>query len=94
MIGDYQITGLYELIDFKVDFDKALDSIGRADWDTLTSIDFYDYKYYGRLQKVVIADILGITDYELEARGFYDIPRLRGMAYSRMAENLNRNLNE
>jgi len=106
MIGDYKVTSPYVLIDFKVDFDRALDSIGRGSWDTLNSTDFNDYRYFGRFQRVVIADIIYTevnkdgevvtrkADNELEVRGFYEISQLRSNAYSRMAESLNRNPNE
>ena len=83
-----EVTNLWALAEFKADFDMALKSIGKGEW--AGKIDkFKDYKYYGRLQQIVIADILGIDDYELEGMGFYDIPRLRGYAYYLMCKSLN-----
>ena len=89
MIGDFQITDRFALSLYKADFDRALRAIGKGNWQGLTTTIFRNYRYFGRLQRLVIADILGITDHELEGWGFYDVPRLRGTAYSRMAENLN-----
>jgi len=40
MIGDYQIVNPYALVEFKADFDMALDSIGKTEWDSLTSTDY------------------------------------------------------
>ena len=89
MIGDHQIVNQWSLMEFKADFDIALDSIGRGEWDGLTSSDFGDYKQLGKQQRVVIADIIGVPDYQLESWGFYDIPQLRGNAYGRMLSFLN-----
>jgi len=89
IIGQYQITHLFTLVEFKADFDIALDSIGRGEWRGLPSHDFNNYKYFGKQQRVVIADILGVSDGELTARGFYKIPQLRGDAYSRILDALN-----
>ncbi len=89
MIGDYQITDQFALALYKADFDMALQAIGKENWRGLTSSIFQDYSHFGRLQRIVIADILGIADYELQGLGFYDIPQLRGMAYYRMVEYLN-----
>ena len=89
------IKGEQTLIEYKVDFEGALAKLGnsrhpsRAPKLDLSSYDFKTYSKYSRLQQIVIADILGITDWELLGRGFYDIPRLRGYAYSIMAKYLN-----
>lgn len=77
------------VMEFKADYDLALQSIGRGDWRGLTSLDFGYYKHYGKQQQTVIADILGMSDYELQGRGFYQIDQLRGSAYSRMLTFLN-----
>jgi len=89
IIGTYQITHLFTLVEFKADFDIALDSIGRGEWRGLEDSRFNAYKYFGKQQQIVIAGILGIQDYELERMGFYGIPRLRGDAYSRILDALN-----
>lgn len=89
VIGTHQITHLFTLVEFKADFDMALDSIGRGEWREPVNHNFNAYKYFGKQQQVVIADILGIGDDELMARGFYGIPQLRGDAYSRMLDALN-----
>jgi len=78
------------MLSTKIDFDRALDAIGRGHWsgtgfgDDAKDNKFKTYRSFGRLQQVVIADIIGIRDWELEQRGFYDIERLKGMAYSAM----------
>lgn len=74
---------------YKADFDLSLAAIGKGDWRGLGDTNFRAYCYYGRMQQVVIADILGITDRELSGLGFYRIPRLRGLAYKWMANCLN-----
>jgi hypothetical protein len=76
------------LIEFKSDFDRALDELGRGDWYGEIDKPYQWYKYHGKLQRVVIADIYGIPDCELE-REFYSIPRLKGFAYRRMSNILN-----
>ena len=76
-------------IDYKVDFDCALDAIGKGHWTGELVGEFEDYKRFGKLQRIVIADIYGIEDRELEGLGFYDIARLRGYAYYLMAKSLN-----
>ena len=89
MIGNYQIVNRYAIALFKADFDTALSSIGKGKWEGVTGEKFTNYKRYGRMQRIIIAQILGIADHELEGFGFYDIPKLRGLAYFRMLENLN-----
>jgi hypothetical protein len=81
------ISNPWEIAECKADFDKALSAIGRGKWQGIASEKLSNYKGFGRLQRIVIADIVGIDDYEL--KGFYDIPRLRGYAYSQMARFLN-----
>ena len=76
-------------IDYKVDFDYALDAIGKGHWTGELVGEFEDYRWFGRLQRIVIADIYGIEDRELGGLGFYDIPQLRGRAYKWMANYLN-----
>jgi len=90
-IGPYQITHLFTLVEFKTDFDMALDSIGRGKWRGLTSHNFNNYRQFGRMQRVIIASILGIDDYELRAFGFSDAKQLRYEAYKRMLGILNEN---
>ena len=92
VLGDYIgserfINKKLDLVEYKVDFDRALNAIGKGQWKGLIGVKLSDYKGLGRLQKLVIADILGIEDWELV--NFYDISRLRGYAYSAMARFLN-----
>lgn len=84
-----RISEPLSVMEFKADYDLALRSIGRGDWRGLTSLDFGHYRSYGRQQQTVIAAILGMGDYELQGRGFYQIDQLRGSAYSRMLAFLN-----
>ena len=91
IIGPYQITHLFTLVEFKADFDIALDSIGRGEWRGLKSHNFNDYRQFGRMQRVIIASILGITDYELQAFGFNDAKQLRYEAHKRILGVLNEN---
>jgi len=85
----FEISNLYRVAEFKADFDMALTYIGKGYWEGLGSIRFKDYRHFGKAQRIVIADIIGITEYELGAYGFYQIPQLRGKAYSWMMNYLN-----
>ena len=85
-----EIVNEWSIAEFKADFDMALDSIGRGHWiGNIEEKEFRDFRYFGRLQRIVIADIYGIEDKELEGLGFVRIENMRGIAYSRMAHNLN-----
>jgi len=80
----------HPVLDYKVDFDRALDDIGKGKWEgDIEGKEYRDYRHFGRLQRIVIADIYWIDDYELEREGFYRVPNLRSIAYGRMAHYLN-----
>ena len=89
------IAGEQVLIEYKADFDKAFASLGRQ--HNHQPPLYFEYKggrlkyysQYSRLQQVVVADIIGITDEELLDKGFYRINNLKGMAYSTMTKYLN-----
>ena len=83
------ITDPFLIAEYKADFDRALNEIGRGDWDGSEPTDFWEYKYFGRFQRMVIAQTLGMSEGQLEALGFDDIKKLMGLAYFRMLENLN-----
>lgn len=84
------IVNPWALAEYKADFDMAMQSIGHGKWTgNLDTHKFKDYHYYSRLQQIVIADIFGIKDWELESLGFYSIPSLRGYAYYLMVKHLN-----
>jgi hypothetical protein len=81
---------LLSLAEYRADFDVALRSIGRGKWVGLpVNAKFKDFKKYGRCQRVVIGDILGVDDYELEMSGLFNVPQLRGYAYYLMRTVLN-----
>ena len=86
----YRYTDLdpWSVAEYRADFDRALNGIGRGHWDG-TIHEFKFYRHFGRLQQIIIADIVGITDNELTGLGFYQIPQLRGRAYKWMANYLN-----
>ena len=88
-LGFHTVTSMDRLIEYKADFDLALDSIGRGHWTGLNETDFMTYSDYGREQRVIIARILGIEDYELQAYGFRHVPQVRGRAYWEMCNFLN-----
>ena len=88
-IGLFGMNEPFGIAEFKADFDLALSSIGRTKWVGVGSPDFRSYRHYGRRQRAVIADIMGIYDDELQAWGFYNVPQLKGQAYGLMAEYLN-----
>ena len=86
----WEETNPITLAEYKADFDRALNSIGRGHWQgNLNGYKPQDYRHYGRLQQLIIADILGAGEQELLRMGFYDIPRLRGFAYYLMTRFLN-----
>lgn len=80
---------LYSIALFKADFDVSLSAIGKGHWTGIVNSDFRAYRHFSRMQQVVVADIIGITDYELKAWGFYKISQLRSRAYREMASYLN-----
>ena len=75
-----------DVSDERFDFDKALDSIGKGHWVGIDSVNFSDYRHFGRFQQVVIADILGIEDCELEKLKFVRMQNLKAIAYRRMLD--------
>ena len=75
-----EIYNPWAIAEFRADFDMALRGIGRGKWTGAVQ-DFKYYRNFGRLQRIIIADILKIDDRELTRLRFYDIPRLRGYAY-------------
>ncbi len=80
-----------DILSLKIDFDRALNHLGRGDWrgtnpeDIVTEFPFY--RYYGRYQQVIIADVIGIDDSELH--DFTDLSRIKGRAYRKMCDYLN-----
>lgn len=84
-----EITRIWDIAEFKADFDMALDAIGTGDWHGIGGLELKSYIYFDRIQQSVIADILQVEDRELARCGFYDISRLRVIAYSRMKSFLN-----
>jgi len=85
---------LYYVAESKADFDRALDNIGRGKWRGLENHKFGAYKYFGKQQQTVIADIIfgekeGKATQELERYGFYEISQLRGNAYHNMGVFIN-----
>ena len=82
------VTNPWSLAEYRVDFDSALCSIGQGEWDGRLA-DFKYYRNFGKLQRVIIADILGVTDKELARLGFWSVPKLRGLGYFMMKRFLN-----
>ena len=84
------ISNTVSIAEYKADFDMALNSIGRGHWaGQVNGSKLKDFRHFGRLQKVIICDILGIDSRELESQGFTKIPQLRGYGYYLMAKFLN-----
>ena len=77
--NSHTITNPISIAEYKADFDIALSSIGPRQWQGITSFYLSNYKGFGRLQRVIIADILKLNT----------IPRLRGYAYHLMCDRLN-----
>ena len=80
----------WSLAEFKADFDLALRRIGRGRWTgNNESCDFRHYRSYGRLQRVIIADILGVPWQEMLRLGFTRLAWVRSFGYGLMARHLN-----
>ncbi len=84
-----EVTNPWLLVEYKVDFDNALNSISKGGWHGILSHNLSDYRNFGRRQQIIIADILAISDDKLYQLGFYDIHKLRSSAYYFMAQYLN-----
>ena len=55
----YEVHNPFKLAEFKADFDRALSAIGRGKWTGIKGFKISNYRGFGKLQKVVIADIIG-----------------------------------
>lgn len=83
-----EVVNEWSLAEYKADFDMALNSIGKGRWTgDIRNKQFEDYRHYGRLQRVVIADIYDIED--LEKLHFRDVDFMKRRAYGQMAASLN-----
>lgn len=90
LYADGESHQLLSIAESKADFDRALDLIGKGHWMGLVGNHFGDYRPFGRRQRIIIADILDISDYKLQAWGFPDPRTLRSRAYRDMLDVLNR----
>lgn len=93
---DYSKDALrHDMLSSKVDFDRALNNLGYGEWSgTYLGESGQDYKFktyrgFSKGQRIIIADILGIDNWELEMMGFYDIEKYRAFIYGLMAKFLN-----
>ena len=81
-----------DLLSAKIDFDLALNSLGHGKWDGMEWDDgeprtrLEDYRGFGNLQIVIIADVLGYKNEDLEAYGIKNPPNWRRRAYRRMRD--------
>jgi len=100
LYGDSDITNPSSIVDYKADFDKALNAIGRGKWDGIFPAKpeekreeyikyFKKYRNFGQLQRVVIAQMLHIRDHKLLAFGIKDAWKYRYEAFRAMANYLN-----
>ena len=80
---------LWSLAEYRADFCNALNAIGRGRWHGELHKPFNYYRKFGRLQRVIIAGLIGVDDETLDRAGFYGIPQLRGYAYYLMCKVLN-----
>ena len=55
----YEVHNPFKLAEYKADFDRALSAIGRGKWTGINGSKISNYRGFGKLQKVVIADIIG-----------------------------------
>ena len=89
-INGFIISDGFWIAEYKADFDRALDYIGRGHWTgQIDDVKFKQYRGFGKWQRVVIADIYGIEDFELEDMHFKGVKHLKSIAYGQMAKLLN-----
>ncbi len=81
-----------ELAEIKADFDNALDGIGPGKWTGGVNPAFKRYRNFGDYQRIIIADILGLSEYELTKMRYDDIIGLRKTAYRMMCQFLNKGI--
>ena len=75
------------LVEYKVDFDCALNEIGRGTWVGGERLgEFGDYRYFSKFQRLIIADILGVL---LEDTRINYAEQLQGRAYGKLCWLLN-----
>ncbi len=79
------------IIEKKVDFDRAVNNLGKGHWTGWKKDikPFHQCNSYCKLQKMIIADIIGMSGYELHRWGFYRVPQYRRVAYFEMQRFLN-----
>jgi hypothetical protein len=82
--------------EYKADFDRALNQIGRCkDWGNqdIEDVKWKECRKYGIWQQLVIADCIGATDEDVRRMRLPEdqIPKLTGQAYGAMARFLNGN---
>lgn len=94
------ITNQFSVVEYKADFDRALNAIGRGKWDGMFPAKprekpeeypryFKQYRNFGQLQRVVIAIMLHIGDDKLRALGIKGAWSYRASAFKAMANYLN-----
>ncbi len=88
---DLRFSRWGELAEVKADFDQALDGIGQGEWGGAL-LKFKAYRNFGDYQRIIIADILGVTDSELARLRFDNIIGLRKTAYRMMCQFLNKGI--
>jgi hypothetical protein len=87
-LGQVIVHEGYSLVEYKADFDTALNAIGKGKWrGKLTK--FNCYRGFGAMQMAVIADVVGEPDERLERIGLTRIPLLKVTAYRAMSKYLN-----
>ncbi len=85
-----ELTNDWVVAEYKADFDVALNAIGRGRWKGTVRVQkARELRAFGRLQRVVIADICQLPDTQLVQTGCYQITQMRGRAYSWMTNYLN-----
>jgi len=81
---DIVVMDMNSLAEYKADFDIALQSLSQKfKWTgDIENCSFKNFRYYDKYQRVVIADIFGVTLKD-------DIPKLHKYAYTKMCNYLN-----
>jgi hypothetical protein len=82
-------TNQYSISEYLADFELGLSRLAGKKF-VFNGLDFKNYINYNRYCRLIIADIIGITDSELvDKYHFYDLIRLREISYSMLKRVLN-----
>ncbi len=86
--GSHRETNQFSISEYLCDFELGLSRLAGKEF-VFKGLEFKAYKNYPIYVRVIVADIIGVTEEELIRQRFYDILNLRERAYSKLKECLN-----